>query len=233
MWREPLFNMRRVAALPIMVDHVDFGESDQRPTIRVGGCNIVQEPTGWHIQPARTDSTPQARVAEFFWGTAGDTGQDDAATQAVVRALALVRSKLTQLALEPEEIVTSTCEVEELEQDKARQEDQEETEEVENGIQLSVSKPRPFPDFVAPANYMRKLFKLQQSKAAVHVAIKRVGGTLVLDGVLNHFLDSWAVTGEEWQIMEVSCTMHNGTVKSSECQNKNRASYLLSTVCKT
>ena len=39
------------------------------------------------------------------------------------------------------------------------------------------------PDFVAPASHMRKLFKLKQSKAAVHVAVKRVGGTLVLDGV--------------------------------------------------
>jgi len=40
--------------------------------------------------------------------------------------------------------------------------------------------------------------------------VKRVGGALVLDGVLNYFLDSWAVTGEEWRIAEEE-TLEQGT----------------------
>ena len=58
---------------------------------------------------------------------------------------------------------------------------------------LAIRNTAPSCDFLAHTVHMKKIFKLLHSKAAVELMVHRVGNTIVLDGVLDHFVDSWAV----------------------------------------
>eukprot|EP00658_Telonema_sp_P-2_P006595 TRINITY_DN12494_c0_g1_i6.p1 TRINITY_DN12494_c0_g1~~TRINITY_DN12494_c0_g1_i6.p1 ORF type:complete len:924 (-),score=217.68 TRINITY_DN12494_c0_g1_i6:31-2679(-) len=60
----------------------------------------------------------------------------------------------------------------------------------------------PATDFMSHTSQMKKIFKLQQSGANVEMMVHRVGNTIVLDGVLDHFMDSWAVQGDEWTMVD-------------------------------
>lgn len=68
-------------------------------------------------------------------------------------------------------------------------------------------------DFMAHTAHMKKIFKLMHSKAAVELMVHRVGNTIVLDGVLDHFMDSWAVQGDEWTVVDEECLEQNTSTR--------------------
>lgn len=70
-------------------------------------------------------------------------------------------------------------------------------------------------DFLAHTVHMKKIFKLLHSKAAVELMVHRVGNTIVLDGVLDHFMDSWAVQGDEWTVVDEECLEETATRENS------------------